>query len=280
MALKLSIKDPRVKIIPTKKLTSFIKTLSDCNSMPQNVLRIYRNFSQDKSDKKCLVKEFQVDSYTKSEIEILKEINENIEPTDAFFKISDFKESDENLRSNYELNLNDLQWLNEILKGNRKTQESSSKKYLHELLAGCSLVLPKNEMQERNPVLESRCQKLREQQDQYLYNKMTKGVDMQRRLMPEDTISYQIKQINKQLIAVAQFIFSVAAGFAFGFIGIELLIGDLDFGFRLLLGIIIALIIAIAEIYFLAKKLNEYDDDELQKEILTVPKPGEKFKFE
>lgn len=70
-----------------------------------------------------------------------------------------------------------------------------------------------------------------------------------------------MKLINKQLIAVAQFIFSVLAGFAFGFIGVELIVGNLDFGFRLLLGIMCSLIIALAEIYFLAKKLNEdYDD--------------------
>ena len=70
-----------------------------------------------------------------------------------------------------------------------------------------------------------------------------------------------VKLINKQLIAVAQFVFSVIAGFAFGFIGVELIIGNLDFGFRLLLGIICALVIALAEIYFLAKKLSEdYDD--------------------
>lgn len=56
---------------------------------------------------------------------------------------------------------------------------------------------------------------------------------------------------------MVQFIFSVLAGFAFGFIGIELLVGNLDFGFRLLLGVIFALIIALAEIYFLAKKLSE-----------------------
>lgn len=67
--------------------------------------------------------------------------------------------------------------------------------------------------------------------------------------------------MNRQLLAVAQFIFSVAAGFAFGFIGVELLVGNLDFGFRLLLGIICALIIALAEIYFLAKKLNEEIDE-------------------
>lgn len=66
-----------------------------------------------------------------------------------------------------------------------------------------------------------------------------------------------MKQINKQLIAVAQFIFSVLAGFAFGFVGLELIVGTLDFGFRLLLGIICALVIALAEIYFLAIKLNE-----------------------
>lgn len=70
-------------------------------------------------------------------------------------------------------------------------------------------------------------------------------------------IFFSVKQINKQLIAVAQFVFSVLAGFAFGFIGVELIVGNLDFGFRLLLGIICALIIALAEIYFLAIKLNE-----------------------
>ena len=69
-----------------------------------------------------------------------------------------------------------------------------------------------------------------------------------------------MKQINKQLIAVAQFIFSVLSGFLFGFLGIELIIGNLDFGFRLLLGIIVALVIALAEIYFLAKKLSEEYD--------------------
>lgn len=64
------------------------------------------------------------------------------------------------------------------------------------------------------------------------------------------------------MIAVMQFICSVLAGFAFGFIGIDLMIGGLDFGFRLLLGIICALVVALAEIYFLAKKLNEDIDYE------------------
>lgn len=76
-------------------------------------------------------------------------------------------------------------------------------------------------------------------------------------------MNFSVKLINKQLIGVVQLIFSVAAGFAFGFIGVELIVGNLDFGFRLLLGIICALIIALAEIYFLAKQLNENYDFEL-----------------
>lgn len=70
---------------------------------------------------------------------------------------------------------------------------------------------------------------------------------------------FLVQFMNKQLIAVAQFIFSVGSGFAFGFYGIELLVGDLDFGFRLLLGVICSLVIALAEIYFLAKIIAELD---------------------
>lgn len=84
-----------------------------------------------------------------------------------------------------------------------------------------------------------------------------------------------MKQMNRQMIAVAQFIFSVIAGFAFGFIGVELIVGSLDFGFRLLLGIICALVIALAEIYFLAKKLIEEED---AMEMKATKNPTEKLK--
>lgn len=145
----------------------------------------------------------------------------------------------------------DLHWLQGEL---RQVQPPC---YLHELLKGCEIVLPEPEVLPRSPELEARCQRLRREQEVKAYRSMTKNVDAGRVFEPEDSISYQLKQINKQLIAVLQFIFSVAAGFAFGFIGVELIIGDLDFGFRLLLGVMCALIIALAEIYFLAKKLSE-----------------------
>lgn len=72
-----------------------------------------------------------------------------------------------------------------------------------------------------------------------------------------------------------QFVVSVAAGFAFGFIGVELIIGEMDFGARLMLGIFCALVIAVAEIYFLAKKLNEdLDFAEQQQKLLQANKIG------
>ena len=155
------------------------------------------------------------------------------------------------------LQLDDIKWLNKYLKEHRKAK--MERIYLHDFITEADIKLPTPTVTPRNPELEARIQKLRAQQNAREYQAMTKGVDSSKRYLPEDTIAYQMKQINKQLIAVAQFIFSVLAGFAFGFLGVELIVGNLDFGFRLLLGIICALIIALAEIYFLAIKLNEYD---------------------
>ncbi|XP_018334840.1 transmembrane protein 199 [Agrilus planipennis] len=173
-----------------------------------------------------------------------------------------------NLKQEYFLNLEDLYWIYHHLEERNKLKNSSDKMYFHELFEGSEILLPENEEIPRNKELEKRCQKLREQQENKEYKNITKDVDSIRRKLPEDTISYQLKQLNKQLIAVFQFVLSVAAGFAFGFIGIELIVGNLDFGFRLLLGIMCALIIALAELYFLAKKLNEdlqFDVTEKQK---------------
>ncbi|XP_058797873.1 transmembrane protein 199 [Phymastichus coffea] len=155
------------------------------------------------------------------------------------------------------LTLNDIKWIKSYI----SEFDSGEKIWIHELLEGVNIQLPKPKVTPRNPELEARIKKLQAQQDARDYKAMTKSVDSFRKHLPEDTIAYQMKIMNSQLIAVAQFVFSVIAGFAFGFIGLELIIGNLDFGFRLLLGIMCALIIALAEIYFLAKKLSEdYDD--------------------
>ncbi|XP_003424813.1 transmembrane protein 199 [Nasonia vitripennis] len=169
------------------------------------------------------------------------------------------KNSHQNKRHSCLLTLNDIKWLKSYVLEQRDT--SNSKVYIHQLLEGVDIILPEPKVTPRNPELEARIKKLQAQQDARDYQAMTKGVDNFRKHIPEDTIAFQMKLMNKQLIAVAQFVFSVMAGFAFGFIGVELIVGNLDFGFRLLLGVICSIVIALAEIYFLAKKLSEdYED--------------------
>ncbi|XP_030022401.2 uncharacterized protein LOC115441671 isoform X1 [Manduca sexta] len=154
------------------------------------------------------------------------------------------------------LTTTDIDWLYNYVY-ERRGEGNKKIPYLHELLKGVQVEMPNNKVIKRNPVLEARCVKLRAQQEAREYRKMTKSVDNVRMRFPEDSINYQLKQVNRQLIAIGQFIISIFAGFLFGFRGVEWMVGNLDFGFRLLLGVMCALVIALAEIYFLAKKLNE-----------------------
>ncbi|XP_012527155.1 transmembrane protein 199 [Monomorium pharaonis] len=186
---------------------------------------------------------------------ILHDVKDTDGAPNGIISLRKSKKSKKEKLADVTLKIGDLRWLNKYLKKHRKT--ATEKIYLHELFDDSNVILPTPKETPRNPELEARVQKLTAQQNAREYRAMTKSIDSVRKFLPEDSIAYQMKLMNKQLIAVAQFIFSVIAGFAFGFIGVELIIGDLDFGFRLLLGIICALIIALAEIYFLALKLSE-----------------------
>lgn len=63
--------------------------------------------------------------------------------------------------------------------------------------------------------------------------------------------------MNRQLIGILQVLISIGTGFVFGFIGLNWVIGPMDPGFRLLLGLFCAAIIGVAELYFFIKKLND-----------------------
>uniref|UniRef100_A0A0A9ZA50 Transmembrane protein 199 n=2 Tax=Lygus hesperus TaxID=30085 RepID=A0A0A9ZA50_LYGHE len=152
------------------------------------------------------------------------------------------------LKSGEYVGVDEMRWLHRNKKGGV---------WLYDVLSSTELILPEPIIPPRNPELEARCKKLRAQHEEREYRKMTKNVDPVRVHHPEDTIRYQLNAMNRQMIAVFQFVVSVGAGFTFGFYGIQLMTGPLDFGFRLLLGIIASLVIALAEIYFLAKKLAE-----------------------
>ena len=70
--------------------------------------------------------------------------------------------------------------------------------------------------------------------------------------------------MNTGLIAVFQFVVTVGAAFAFGFMGLEVFVGySFELPVKLLLGIICALIVAAAELYFLVMNLDLGESEEL-----------------
>ncbi|KAI8044936.1 transmembrane protein 199 [Drosophila gunungcola] len=270
--LKSTIVDPRVRLVPSKKLLEFLDAQKErFPEVTENVAKIMKQKGFTLPLKTRIIKDKDV-ACKRPVIDqsLLKKLTNNItiapeEPAKDKPDIEDEKDTDEETpeRKTF-LYLSDMHWLNSTLVELRRQDHCLV--FLHQLIESCELILPENEMMPRNPELEARCERLRAEQHNRDYLKMTKNVDAGLKHYPEDTISYQIKSLNKQIIAVVQFIFSVAAGFTFGFFGVNLMVGPLPFGFRILLGVIVALIIALAEMYFLAKKLHEYD------EVLDAPK--------
>lgn len=64
------------------------------------------------------------------------------------------------------------------------------------------------------------------------------------------------------IIAVIQFVISIAAAFLFGFLGIEVFVGSLDLAVRLLLGIAAAVIVGAADLYIMVVYLEAKEDPE------------------
>lgn len=255
------IANPQITILPSEDLIGLIRSLpvEDDDDIPIGITAIL-NSDTSQTKRKLIEHRLFYDSDDRSFVTTLHLKKANLVQLPARTKVLQDSTS-------YILYLEDLYWLHDKLRDRNK--QTDNKLYLHDLIKDCVINLPKNVKVPRNQELEKRCQKLKIQQQNKEYNSMTKNVDSVRKKLPEDTIAFQLKQMNRHLIAVFQFIVSILAGFAFGFIGVELIIGNLDFGFRLLLGIVCALVIALAELYFLAKKLNEDLEFELRDSVPT-----------
>lgn len=239
------IVNPEITIEPSEDLIHFVKELRvNSDDLPCGIAEILNG--KDGAKKKYKPAEHEL-FYKKDDQNFVRSLDLKDPETKRRTCVTHNK-------STVILKLQDLYWLYDQILIRNKTTEN--KIFLHDLLKGCLINLPQNQIIPRSEELEKRCQRLKAEQQNKEYNNMTKNVDSLRKKFPEDTISYQLKEMNRHLIAVFQFVVSVLTGFAFGIVGIEFFVEGLDFGFRLLLGIVCALVIAVAELYFLAKKLN------------------------
>lgn len=149
----------------------------------------------------------------------------------------------------------DLKWI-----GNYMKQNPDGITYLHQLMEGCIIELPTLPLPPpRSPELENRLARLRKEQEQKQYEKMVKNVTFTSQPQTNESFAAELKVLNRQLLEVMGFVISLFAAFMFGFVGINFMIGPLDLGIRALLGVVIALIVAVAELYFLARTFGDHE---------------------
>lgn len=205
-----TIADPTIRLVASKKLCAFVgKELKATQEMPKNIADIF-SAQTGRTCSKIVEDSENIENikYTEQEEQILKALSVDGDETEAEFKelIAPEDSDDENSeeattpekkansgkkpKKQFQITLRDVKWLDRVLVEMRADKKCQV--YVHELLENCELILPQNEVIERNPELEARCQKLRQKQEEYLYHKMTRNVDNSfKDKEPEDTISFQ-----------------------------------------------------------------------------------------
>lgn len=120
--------------------------------------------------------------FSERELELLKKVNKlELEKISTNETSSDKKSKKDKTTA---LTLSEVKGLKKELGGTS---------YLCDVFSGADFKLPENEIVERNPELEKRIQRLKREQEQRVYNSMTRNVDSTRKYEPEETISYQSK---------------------------------------------------------------------------------------
>lgn len=200
------------------------------------------------------------------------------------------KEKDENnsdLIDTYEVALNEDYLSVDLLKSLKTywNKHNESKLYIHELLARTELYLPKLETVPRDPALEQRIQEIKAQLEESAYQKMVYNVDLNSPLRFDDysvkggKIVPEFKTLQGQIIAIINTFAVIIGSFVFGYKAVEYSLPEPDITKQMVAGFILAMIVAVADLYFLFKKLMSVDEtfdkkpvDKTAKKVTTQTK--------
>lgn len=189
-------------------------------------------------------------------VQILQELKNAIGVPDSLKeKLSTCNESCEKLLS---LTTQEIKWCH------TKMRERGIPDRIYELLNESEIVLPKYEPPPRNPELEARVQRLRSEQENREYKAMTRSVDpaYNRETGGLGEVGREMRTVNKQLVSGAQYLLSVIGTF----FGVFILLGAVtqDYGVRALIATVSALIVGLAEMYFIIRE-DLRDEDKFDK---------------
>ncbi|XP_005100453.1 transmembrane protein 199 [Aplysia californica] len=124
------------------------------------------------------------------------------------------------------------------------------KTFLHEIVEDASIIPQSVQLPPRNPELEERIQKLKREAENREYIRMTRNVDPRNK--KTFTFNEEVKSMNRHTINILNFLITVAAGFAFGYKGVELVVGKV-FPMQMLSGLILGTVVFFVDLYFMLK---------------------------
>lgn len=188
--LKSTIVDTRIRLRPSRKLLEFLdEQRQNLEDLPANVANILKKNGYKLPPKaKVITDNKTTPKRPVIDTDLLEKLTANV----SELPLEEVKIEEDEQQTPAEgsfLYLNDLHWLHDTLSALR--EKNLTKLFLYQLVDRCELLLPENEYKPRNPVLEARCQRLREEQQNRDYQKMTKNVDATLKHHPEDTVAYQ-----------------------------------------------------------------------------------------
>ncbi|XP_054710673.1 transmembrane protein 199-like [Uloborus diversus] len=125
--------------------------------------------------------------------------------------------------------------------------------FLHEFLEGSEIDFLQTPPIQRNPELAARVEKLKAEQANAEYRKMTKTISPQSK--HSENFRDDIKAVTSQVTAIINFVLSIGGSFFFAYKAVEYALPQQNIPAQVLMGIITSTVVALADLYFLARTI-------------------------
>eukprot|EP00112_Aurelia_sp_Birch-Aquarium-sp1_P021642 Seg588.3 transcript_id=Seg588.3/GoldUCD/mRNA.D3Y31 product="hypothetical protein" protein_id=Seg588.3/GoldUCD/D3Y31 len=124
-------------------------------------------------------------------------------------------------------------------------------KYFHEFLEGSNIYEEPLQEPKKSPELLKRLERLKAQAAQKKYDAMVKNVSAQNKQSFGSELGGDVRSTSKQLMSVLNFLLTIFGSVFFAYFASEFAWND--FGVRLIFSIVVGTVVALAELYFLAR---------------------------
>ncbi|XP_022789207.1 transmembrane protein 199-like isoform X3 [Stylophora pistillata] len=130
-------------------------------------------------------------------------------------------------------------------------KDLSSNMYLHELLCGSEIYVEQLKLPEKSPELIARLKKLKAKQEKVEYDRMVSNINQKWHQTDGMQFGQEVRSGGKQLSSIVNFLLSIIATFTFGYVASQYAFPSI--AVRVIIGVLLAFIVAVAELYFMAR---------------------------